>query len=203
MTTKKERAREHHARNREEINRKHREQYAANRDARRAKQKQYVAENAEKVAARKAAYYRRTRDRWLEAGRERYEANKAIILERQREYRERPGFHEMRAEWLREWHAAHPDARSEYDAVRRARLLGAEAEAVARAAIWVRDRGVCRICDELADPRNWHLDHIVPLSKGGGHVADNVAVTCPPCNMKKGASDPRVEGSPYAYLLAG
>lgn len=35
-----------------------------------------------------------------------------------------------------------------------------------------------------------HLDHIVPLSKGGQHDKLNVQFLCPPCNMKKHSKDP-------------
>ncbi len=35
-----------------------------------------------------------------------------------------------------------------------------------------------------------HLDHIVPLSKGGLHHKLNVQFLCPPCNMKKHSKDP-------------
>jgi len=29
-------------------------------------------------------------------------------------------------------------------------------------------------------------DHVLPLSRGGTHSADNVVPACPPCNMSKG-----------------
>jgi 5-methylcytosine-specific restriction endonuclease McrA len=31
------------------------------------------------------------------------------------------------------------------------------------------------------------MDHIIPLSKGGEHTAENVLPACRPCNGKKGA----------------
>ncbi len=35
-----------------------------------------------------------------------------------------------------------------------------------------------------------HLDHHIPLSKGGSHSIDNVVFLCPTCNLKKSASIP-------------
>lgn len=33
--------------------------------------------------------------------------------------------------------------------------------------------------------RGYHLDHIVPIAKGGAHEAGNVQLLCPPCNRRK------------------
>jgi len=55
-------------------------------------------------------------------------------------------------------------------------------ECFSRADIFERDGGVCHVCGELVDPDNWHIDHLLPLSRGGQHVAANVAVAHPKCN---------------------
>lgn len=45
--------------------------------------------------------------------------------------------------------------------------------------------GKCVACGiELGD--NFHLDHIVPLSRGGLNVDSNVQLLCPSCNLSKG-----------------
>ena len=49
-----------------------------------------------------------------------------------------------------------------------------------------RDKGRCGICRKKVDPADWHLDHIVPLSRGGEHSYANVQVTHPFCNESKG-----------------
>lgn len=36
----------------------------------------------------------------------------------------------------------------------------------------------------------YHIDHIVPLSKGGSNTADNICIACPPCNLSKGGQMP-------------
>lgn len=38
--------------------------------------------------------------------------------------------------------------------------------------------------------RSAHLDHIIPLAKGGAHTDDNVQLLCPDCNLSKGAKMP-------------
>lgn len=41
----------------------------------------------------------------------------------------------------------------------------------------------CAYCKTKQGP--FHLDHIMPLSLGGPHTADNVQALCQPCNQKK------------------
>lgn len=44
----------------------------------------------------------------------------------------------------------------------------------------------CGIVLDKETPRAIHLDHIIPLSKGGQHTLSNVKWSCADCNMKKG-----------------
>lgn len=53
----------------------------------------------------------------------------------------------------------------------------------------------CYLCSKQL-PLMWdqvHLDHIVPLARGGTHTRDNVALVHPSCNIKKGASLTRLK----------
>lgn len=57
-----------------------------------------------------------------------------------------------------------------------------------RAAVIERDGLVCTYCDaETDDP---HIDHIFPLSRGGSNDFSNLTVSCPACNIRKGARTP-------------
>ena len=54
----------------------------------------------------------------------------------------------------------------------------------ARNKIYKRDLGICQYCGiELKD--KFHIDHIVPVSKGGRDVLKNLALSCGRCNQKK------------------
>lgn len=46
-----------------------------------------------------------------------------------------------------------------------------------------RDGLVCSYCKNLASPP--HVDHVVPVSKGGANDDDNLCVACGPCNSAK------------------
>lgn len=89
------------------------------------------------------------------------------------------------------WRSANPEAygacRIKSRVVRRAREKNAYVEDVSPAFVWERDGGICHICDQPADPADWHLDHVVPLARGGEHSYANTAVSHPKCNLKKGA----------------
>lgn len=96
-------------------------------------------------------------------------------------------------EKLREWRASNPEAARlqniESAHVRRCRKAGVPVERFNRNAIFVRDKALCAYCGLGLDPLNWHLDHVVPISRGGGHTRQNVVASCPPCNLSKGARE--------------
>lgn len=39
-------------------------------------------------------------------------------------------------------------------------------------------------------PHGYVVDHVQPLAKGGKHEADNLVISCRPCNARKAARDP-------------
>lgn len=52
-----------------------------------------------------------------------------------------------------------------------------------------RQRKECYWCgDGCAD--EYHVDHYIPLSKGGEHVESNLVIACPGCNRRKSAKMP-------------
>lgn len=75
---------------------------------------------------------------------------------------------------------------------RRARNYGVPYEPISRAKVLERDGWKCGICGEKIDrrakaphPRSKSLDHIIPLSEGGGHTWDNVQAAHFMCNSVK------------------
>jgi hypothetical protein len=51
-----------------------------------------------------------------------------------------------------------------------------------RVAVFVRDGGRCRKCHSA---RNLELDHLVPVSRGGGSEESNLQTLCRRCNRRK------------------
>jgi 5-methylcytosine-specific restriction endonuclease McrA len=62
-------------------------------------------------------------------------------------------------------------------------------EKISRTEILNRDKGICGICGKKIDSR-WHVDHVIPIARGGRHVKENVQASHPSCNQKKGARFP-------------
>lgn len=50
-----------------------------------------------------------------------------------------------------------------------------------RRAVFARDGGRCQYCAGPAES----IDHVVPRSRGGQHVWENVVAACRPCNTRK------------------
>ncbi len=92
-----------------------------------------------------------------------------------------------RREAKKRWFDKNPDYSRNRNYKRRLRIRtnGAN-EFIVRDRVYERDEGVCYLCGFGVDPDDWHLDHIISLANGGTNTYDNVAVTHPACNLKKG-----------------
>lgn len=89
------------------------------------------------------------------------------------------------------WFDAHPDERKRMHYLdgkrRRAREYAAFVEDVEPIMVWSRDNGVCHICGEEVSFYKMHLDHVIPISKGGPHSYANIKASHPDCNQWKHA----------------
>lgn len=58
--------------------------------------------------------------------------------------------------------------------------------------LYIWKQSVAKICHWCGDEcsRRHHVDHYVPLSKGGKHAMDNLVIACVRCNLRKSARMP-------------
>ena len=63
-----------------------------------------------------------------------------------------------------------------------------------RANVYARDNHRCQYCGRVFAQSALNLDHVVPLSRGGGSSWDNVVCACVPCNTRKGDRTPLEAG---------
>lgn len=118
----------------------------------------------------------------------RYAAKADQIRARARErYRENP--ERVRAA-VREWCRANPEKKSAMDARRRGRRKGLPTDATKARADFIRwsrnaPRVRCYWCRGPTAKRDRHIDHIIPIARGGSDTVGNLCVSCRPCNMSK------------------
>lgn len=154
--------------------------YAANRERVRESARNYREQNSERLSAKRREYYLQNKVRENQMSREYYQRNRDQIIERMKEYREsNPAYFDQ---WKKDNNAK---VRAQRDR-RRARLRGAEGEYTPQD-VWdmLESQGhLCCYCEQPLEGV-FHVDHLVPLSRRGSNGWENVAVSCPPCNMRK------------------
>ena len=150
------------------------------------------ARNSEKVRQRKKEYYERVKhDPEFQRRLREYTIRNR---ERKRRYdKEYCAKHmKKKTEYSKRWRHENPDRRKAivkaYDARRRAKTEGgASGKEVHN---WI--QGQRKECYWCGDPcgSDFHVDHYIPLAKGGEHELYNLVIACPPCNTKKNAKMP-------------
>lgn len=101
--------------------------------------------------------------------------------------------HRRENQTAKKWMEANPerarDHRRAARANRRAREQGGSYTASDVADILRLQRRRCAWCADRLTP-GYHVDHVVPLARGGENVRRNLQALCPPCNRRKSARDP-------------
>lgn len=149
--------------------------------------------------ARSKVRYELNRDILSKQAAARYRKNVDAIKERVKRYRsENPDKVQV---WREDWMRSNPEKlreiRSADSRSKRARRRQLPSEAVTVRQIALRDGAHCWLCgDELSDFDPSHMDHLIPLSaksellavwgiENPGTVVANMALACPPCNIRK------------------
>lgn len=102
----------------------------------------------------------------------------------------RAGHREERRLYNISYFAAHPGLRSSILNNYKARKLDAFIEAVSSEVVYERDMGLCGICGLSVEIGEFHLDHRIPLSRGGQHSYENCQTAHSHCNVRKSSKLP-------------
>jgi len=137
--------------------------YYRNRDVIRRKQKLWKDEHREEIRVQREL----SRDKYNAATRR----WKAINKERVSRYNKR-------------YRKDHPEISVHHEALRRIRL-GAVQSPVDIKKICKAYEMICYLCEKPIDEGDLHMDHIVPIVKGGIHTEENLAPTHSQCNLSK------------------
>jgi 5-methylcytosine-specific restriction endonuclease McrA len=121
--------------------------------------------------------------------REYYHDHKEECGKRGKEYRSDPSNKEKIKQRSKQYMKDNPKGFRRRNAERRARKRNAITE------LWTHDEiaqngiGVCPYCGKeiglIYNPKTMHIDHIIPLSRGGSNLKENLEPTCCFCNLSK------------------
>lgn len=106
------------------------------------------------------------------------------------------------AEGLRRWRAENPDKVKAIGSRNRARRLGAEGHFTSEDTARIRSaqKDKCACC-RIKLNGSGHLDHIIPVSKGGSNWPANLQWLCQPCNNSKKDKPPEEFMRQRGFLL--
>ena len=123
-------------------------------------------------------------------------ANREKLLAYQKGYRKRNPV-KFRAKQKKYW-AKHPEKAQEFNRKRRAAKNNVESGPYTKDEVLKMYGTDCHICKEPIDlkaprkagkagwERGLHLDHLIPISKGGPDTIDNIRPAHGQCNLRKG-----------------
>lgn len=190
---KNARARADRAANPEKYRQKEKAIYLANPDGKRAAQKRQYAKHGEKLRQRVRDYVRLNPEK-KRAQDKRYAAENVekLRLARNARYAANPQGQAVRGKRYVKNHPEVPRrATLKYRARKMAATVGDTNLITAWEAKWKSKKTVaCYWCRKRVKTSQVHVDHVVPLSKGGEHSVENLCVSCAKCNLTKQAKLP-------------
>lgn len=142
-----------------------------------------------------AKYEKKNPDMRKQISRRYYANNKEKMVERSRAY------YAENLNKIRQYYEANKDKFFAHSRTRRSRVANAPGTHTAADVrdILTMQRHHCACCGvKLA---TYHVDHIVPLSRGGSNDKANLQILCAPCNLSKHAKDPLTFMQERGFLL--
>lgn len=155
--------------------------------------KQYRDKNPEKISLINAAWRLSNPGRSAKVSRKWRDDNPDRQKESNRSYRNKNK--ELIAEKKKAWRKRNPDVYLAAQRRRRGRKVGADGSHTAAdvKTIFDNQRGLCANCTNklfVSGIKKFHVDHIMPLIRGGSNWPENLQCLCPTCNLRKGAMTP-------------
>ena len=186
---KSEKDKKYREENKTKIYQSKKEYREKNIDTIRVKKKEYRNNNKEKISKRDKEY----RDRNIEEIKKNkkiyYEANKEHVLLKNKEYQKK---NRLRInKYLLEYFKTEIGSASKLNTRHKRRAIIKDGDATTQQLkeLYSTVKN-CYWCNTKLNKKNTHLDHFIPLSKGGLHTIDNLVLSCSCCNLKKSNKDP-------------
>lgn len=168
----------------EEIAERRRAYYVAHKEEVNEQSRAWRATHKEEIDEYNRAYRAANKEEGNERSRAYYAAHKEEISARVCAYNQ--AHKEKMSKRARAWQKANPLKVRATHQRRRARKRNAVGSYTAAdiEAQYKRQKGRCYWCDVKVG-ETYHMDHVVPLSRGGSDLPENLVVACPTCNCSK------------------
>lgn len=154
-------------------------------------QAKYYVRNKKCVNARNTAWYYANRELVLTTQRRYRTTHEIQERVRHAKYHSTPKGRDVRKRALAKYYAT-PKGRAQLRAkCHRRRVRARDGGVNFTGREWLelceKSRWRCKYCRRLLDTRTVVQEHMLPLSRGGPNHIGNIAVSCAPCNRRKGA----------------
>tara|TARA_B110000977_G_C10777310_1_gene377148 strand:- start:32 stop:646 length:615 start_codon:yes stop_codon:yes gene_type:complete len=171
------------------------EYYQKNKEKINEIHKEYLQNNKEKILEKEREYRQNNKERITKYKKEYRQNNKEKILEKEKEYRQNNK--EKLSEYNKEYRQKNPHKKRESDRKRKALKRANIHKPYSEKQVLKLYGTSCHICKEGIDmfanrsvgafgwQRGLHIDHVIPLSKGGPDTIDNVRPAHGLCNLQK------------------
>lgn len=183
------RKREYYRKHSTESRERHQKYYLEHRSQILEKAHEYAQRNAEKLSQRRKEYYQRNKERLNKASQRRYFENRPKMLQQRRDYylKNRERLSAKGKEWASENLALVKLYKQRYRARKReAKISDFNIEC------WLNSQKPfrCYLCGRKIKDDDFHIEHRIPLSRGGVHAPFNLGIACPRCNHEKNLKMP-------------